>query len=158
MTNVEEIEVNVRQVDDATPTMNSSAQMLDLMRKLILAGVGALALSRDETEEFVNRLVERGELAQKDAQHLIDEAMERVRKNAMPQTNQVQNSVATMGNQIEASLEQFLNRLNIPSKRDIDELSAKIANLAGRVEELRRVQDTPAKGKAAPKAEAKPEA
>lgn len=155
MTTVEEIEVNVRQVDETTPTTASSAQMLEVIRKLVLAGVGALALSRDEAEEFINRLVERGEIAQKDAQHLIDETMERFRKNAQPQSNQLQTSVTNISSQIEANLEQFLNRLNIPSKRDIDELSAKIAHLAGRVEELRRTQDTPTKGKATPKAEVK---
>jgi len=156
MTTVEEIEVNVRQVDEPTPMMNGSTQMFEVMRKLILAGVGALALSRDEAEEFINRLVERGEIAQKDAQHLIDESVERIRKTAMPQTNQLQSGVATISTQVETNLEHFLNRLNIPSKRDIDDLSAKIAHLAGRVEELRRAQDTPAhatKGKAAPKAE-----
>jgi poly(hydroxyalkanoate) granule-associated protein len=153
MTTVEEIEVNVRQVDDQPATLNGSTQMFEVMRKLMLAGVGALALSRDEAEEFINRLVERGELAQKDAQSLIDETMERFRKTAQPQTNPLQSGVSTLSTQVETSLEQFLNRLNIPSKRDIDELSAKIANLAGRVEELRRAQETPAKPKAAPKAE-----
>jgi len=157
MTNVEEIEVNVRQVDEPTSEVNGSAQMFEMIRKLVLAGVGALALTRDEAEEFINRLVERGEIAQKDAQHLIDETVERFRKTAQPQTNQLQSGVSTISNQIENNLEQFLNRLNIPSKRDIDDLSTKIAHLAGRVEELRRTQDPPVKGKAAPKAEAKAE-
>jgi poly(hydroxyalkanoate) granule-associated protein len=157
MTNVEEIEVNVRQVEEQGSTTNGSAQMFEVVRKLILAGVGALALSRDEAEEFINRLVDRGELAQKDAQHLIDETVERFRKTAQPQTNQLQSGVTTISTQIETNLEQFLNRLNIPSKRDIDDLSTKIAHLAGRVEELRRAQDAPVKGKVAPKADAKPE-
>lgn len=38
-------------------------------------------------------------------------------------------------------MEEFLNRLNIPSKRDIGELSEKIAQLAARVEELRKSQE-----------------
>jgi poly(hydroxyalkanoate) granule-associated protein len=151
MSTIEEIEVNVRQVDEPAATFNGSVQMFEVMRKLMLAGVGALALSRDEAEEFINRLVERGELAQKDAQHLIDETMERFRKTAQPQASQLQGGVSSLGSQVETSLEQFLNRLNIPSKRDIDELSAKIAHLAGRVEELRRVQETPAMPKAAPR-------
>jgi poly(hydroxyalkanoate) granule-associated protein len=151
MSTVEEIEVNVRQVEEPSPTMNGSTQMFEVMRKLMLAGVGALALSRDEAEEFINRLVERGELAQKDAQNLIDETVERLRKTTQPQINPIQSSVANLSTQVETNLEQLLNRLNIPSKRDIDELSAKIAHLAGRVEELRRTQDTPAKGKVAPK-------
>lgn len=146
---IEEIEVNVRQVEELPPTLNSSTQMFEVVRKLLLAGVGALALSRDEAEEFINRLVERGEIAQKDAQHLIDETVERIRKTTQPQINPIQSGVATISTQVETSLEQFLNRMNIPSKRDIDELSAKIAHLAVRVEELRRIQETPAKGKVA---------
>jgi poly(hydroxyalkanoate) granule-associated protein len=151
MTATEEIEVNVRQIEEPTTATASGVQVLDVVRKLMLAGVGAFALSRDEAEQFINRLVERGELAQKDAQHLIDETVERLRKTAQPQTAQLQTNVATIGTSVETGFEQFLNRLNIPSKRDIDELSAKIAQLAARVEELRRIQEGPAKGKAAPK-------
>lgn len=154
MTTAEEIEVNVRQIDEAAPTPNPSIQMLEALRKLMLAGVGALALSREEAEQFLNRLVERGEIAQKDAQKLIDESMERFRKTAQPQATQLQSNVSTLGAQVESGLEQFLNRLNVPSKRDIDELSAKIAQLAARVEELRRSNEAPAKARPA-RAEAK---
>ncbi|WP_028456963.1 phasin family protein [Chloroflexus sp. Y-396-1] len=146
MTTVEEIEVNVRQIDEKPP-VNPSVQVFEIVRKLILAGIGAFALSREEAEAFLNRLVERGELAQKDAQKLFEEAMESFRKTAMPQSDQVQTNLNNLAAQFETSFEQFLNRLNIPSKRDIDELSAKIAQLALRVEELRRAQETPARNR-----------
>jgi poly(hydroxyalkanoate) granule-associated protein len=152
MSTAEEIEVNVRQIEESTPTPNPSVQMFELMRKLMLAGVGAFALSRDEAETFLNRLVERGELAQKDSQRIMDEMMARLRTVTQPQAAKVEHTltgvsaqVSGISTQVESSLEQFLNRLNIPSKRDIDELSAKIAQLAARVEELRRSQDAPAK-------------
>ena len=45
---------------------------------------------------------------------------------------------ARMRNRSPQGMEDFLNRLNIPSKRDIEDLSAKIAQLAARVEELRK--------------------
>ena len=38
------------------------------------------------------------------------------------------------------SVESLLDFVNIPSKRDIEELSAKIAQLSARVEELRKNQ------------------
>lgn len=155
MTTVEEIEVNVRQIDETPPPVNPSVQIFEVVRKLMLAGIGAFALSREEAEAFLNRLVERGELAQKDAQKLFEEAAERFRKTAMPQTDQVQTNLNNLTAQVETSFEQFLNRLNIPSKRDIDELSAKIAQLAARVEELRRAQETPARSRA--RSEAKEE-
>lgn len=127
----EEIEVNVRHLDETDAS--SAMPISEVLRRLLLAGIGAVALTRDEVESFINRLVERGELAQKDGEKIMNEVMERFRQR--PQTQPV-----NFGEQIENSLEQFLNRLNIPSKRDIDELSAKIAQLAARVEELRRSQ------------------
>ncbi|WP_298821419.1 phasin family protein [Chloroflexus sp.] len=155
MTTVEEIEVNVRQIDETPPPVNPSVQVFEIVRKLMLAGIGAFALSREEAEAFLNRLVERGELAQKDAQKLFEEAAERFRKTAMPQADQVQANLNNLTAQVETGFEQFLNRLNIPSKRDIDELSAKIAQLAARVEELRRAQETPSRSRA--RSEAKEE-
>jgi poly(hydroxyalkanoate) granule-associated protein len=158
MTTGEEIEVNVRQLEEPTPTPNPSVQVLEVMRKMMLAGFGALALTREEAEALLNRLVDRGEIAQKDAQRLMDETVTRFRTAAQPQATQVEstvtnltsnvtNQVGGLTTQMESNLEQFLNRLNIPSKRDIDELSAKIAHLAARVEELRRSQDAPAKAR-----------
>ncbi|MEF3274846.1 MAG: phasin family protein [Chloroflexus sp.] len=155
MTTVEEIEVNVRHIDETPPPVNPSVQIFEVVRKLILAGIGAFALSREEAEAFLNRLVERGELAQKDAQKLFEEAAERFRKAALPQADQVQSNFNNLTAQVETGFEQFLNRLNIPSKRDIDELSAKIAQLAARVEELRRVQETSSRSRA--RSEAKEE-
>lgn len=163
MTSAEEIEVNVRQIEEPTPTPNPGVQVFEIMRKLMLAGFGAFALTREEAEALLNRLVERGEIAQKDAQRIMDETMSRFRTVAEKPTAQVEGTVKDVTSQVnsltsnmtsqvsglttqmETNLEQFMNRLNIPSKRDIDELSAKIAQLAARVEELRRSQEAPAK-------------
>lgn len=129
----EEIEVNVRQLDESGQP-SGPAQLGELLRRLFLAGIGAVSLSREEAEEMLGRLVERGEIAQKDAEKLMNETMERMRPRPPEPTT------SGFSAQVENNLEQFLNRLNIPSKRDIDELSAKIAHLAARVEELRRSQ------------------
>jgi poly(hydroxyalkanoate) granule-associated protein len=158
MTVSEEIEVNVRQLEDPEAEPETSVQVLEVVRKLMLAGFGALALSRDEAETFLNRLVERGELAQKDAQKLIEENVDRFRKSNPQPGDELQSNIANLGASVENSLEQFLNRLNIPSKRDIDDLSAKIAQLAARVEELRRGQETGSKPRTTKTTEAKPEA
>ena len=142
MTTSEEIEVNVRQIDEQGVKGGSTpASVFDVIRRMMLAGFGAFALTREEAEQFLDRLVERGEIAQKDAQHLIDEAMGKFRQPSVLQPSQIEASVSSITHQVEAGLEQLLNRMNIPSKRDIDELSAKIAQLAVRVEELRRTSD-----------------
>ena len=128
----EEVEVNIREVAENTQTAGLS--FVEGLRKLLLAGIGAVALSRDETESFVHKLVERGELAQKDAEKLLSEVQSKLRRS----TPNVEAQAEKVGARVEQGVEGFLNRLNIPSKRDIDDLSAKIAQLAARVEELRR--------------------
>ena len=128
----EEVEVKVREVVENGK--DASGSFVDALRKLLLAGIGAVALSRDETESFVNKLVERGEIAQKDAEKLLHEVQNKLRKS----TPNVEAQAERVGSRVEQGMEEFLNRLNIPSKRDIEDLSAKIAQLAARVEELRK--------------------
>jgi poly(hydroxyalkanoate) granule-associated protein len=126
----EGVEVVVTEVEDTAA--KASSTFVEGLRKLLLASLGAVAMTRDEVEAFVNKLVERGELAQKDGEKLVKELRSRVRESR-PQVQKV-------GERVEQGVEEFLNRLNIPSKRDIDDLSAKIAQLSARVDELRKHQ------------------
>ena len=123
----EEVDVKITDVETRDRSM---PPLFEGLRRLVLASIGAVALTRDETESFVNKLVERGEIAQKDGERLLNEVQTRLRQNR-PKVEQV-----------EGSVEQLLNRLNIPSKRDIDDLSYRIAQLAARVEELRNAQNS----------------
>ena len=132
MTVMEEVEVQVRDVVEEGK--DASHSFIELVRKMLLAGVGAVAMSRDETEQFVNKLVERGELAQKDAEKLLRDVQSRLRPGRTDVVEQAEKVTA----RAQQGMEDFLNRLNIPSKRDIEDLSAKIAQLAARVEELRK--------------------
>lgn len=129
MTVVEEVEV---QVNEAVEPKHAATPLFDGVRKLVLASIGAVAITIDEAESFVNKLVARGEIAQKDAERLLSEARARVRGGAPAQ------QVEQAEERFENGIEHLLNRLNIPSKRDIDELSAKIAQLTARVDELRK--------------------
>ena len=128
----EEVEVHVHDVAEQGKEVSHS--FVELLRKVVLAGVGAVAMSRDETEQLVSKLVERGELAQKDAEKLLRDVQARLRQSR-PDVQEQAEKVTIRAQQ---GMEDFLNRLNIPSKRDIEDLSAKIAQLAARVEELRK--------------------
>ena len=130
----EEVEVKVREV--AENGAAAGASVVDGLRKLLLASIGAVAMTRDEAEAFLKKLVDRGELAQKDAEKVLREMQSRLRQGRP----EVGSQVEKVGARMEHGMEEFLNRLNIPSKRDIDDLSAKIAQLAARVEELRKQQ------------------
>ena len=98
--------------------------LFEAARKVVLAGIGAVALAQDEVEDFVNRLVERGEIAEKDARKLIREVTEKRRKGA--------------AHEMDKRIEDLLERLNVPTKSDLDALGEKIAALSAKVEALKK--------------------
>ncbi|MEJ2302589.1 MAG: hypothetical protein P8Y14_13790, partial [Anaerolineales bacterium] len=50
---------------------------LEGARKVLLASIGAVALAQEEVESFVNFLVERGEIAEKEGRELMRELVEK---------------------------------------------------------------------------------
>jgi polyhydroxyalkanoate synthesis regulator phasin len=101
--------------------------MLDLARKVLLAGIGAVALTQEEIEKFVNRLVERGEVAEKDGKKLVGDVMERRKKQAKRAEDEMDKRV-----------EEILGHMNVPTKADIEGLSAKISALSKKIDELKK--------------------
>lgn len=104
-------------VEDVT----SRGGFTELSRKILLAGIGAAVLAQEEIERFVNRLVEKGELAEKDARKMIQEIMEKREKMEQERRAAAQKS-----------------RPAPVTQADIEALSAKIAELSRKIEELRK--------------------
>ncbi len=102
-------------------------RLLDAARKIVLASVGAVGLAQDELKNFMNRLVKRGEIAEKDARKRMKEDSDQRRKSAR-----------RMNRQVEKQWNEALTWMNIPSKKDIEELSDKITVLTEQVEELKK--------------------
>jgi len=98
-------------------------------RKVLLASVGAAALAQEEIEDFVTRLVDKGEIAEKDGRKLVKDVLERRRKRA-----------DRFGEVVDEGLERVLSLLNLPTKGDITELSERVAELSRQVEELQKTQ------------------
>jgi len=103
--------------------------LLEMARKVLLASMGAVALAQEEVEAFVNKLIERGEIAEKDGKKLIDDLKERRKKETKKAEDEVNKRV-----------EDVLDRLNVPTKADIEALNQKIATLTEKVEELKEAQ------------------
>ena len=101
---------------------------VEAVRKVLLASIGVVALAQDEIDDFVNRLIERGEIAEKDGKKLVREVMDKRRKNAEHAEDEVTRRV-----------EGVLDRMSVPSKADIETLSEKITILSKKIEELKKV-------------------
>ena len=109
---------------------DSGNALLSGLRRVLMAGVGAVALTQEQMEEFVGKLVERGEIADGDARKLISDVVDRRKRT-------LQDSTKRAEEELDKRIEGLLVRMNIPSKGEIDALSDKIADLSRKVEQLR---------------------
>ena len=111
------------------PKNNDSAEknpysaFFQLSRKVLLASIGAAVLAQEEIENFVNRMVERGEIAEKDARQLAREIMDR-REKMMREWRGGDEPAHPPA----------------ATKADIDALTAKIAELNRKIDELNKKQ------------------
>lgn len=119
------VKVNVQ--DPAIePADERRSSLLEATRRMMLASIGAVALAQDEMQSFVDRLVERGQIAEEDGKRLVRDMMERRR-------DQTQRAEA----ELERRLQTMLTGMNVPTRADIEILSAKISELSRKVDELK---------------------
>ncbi|MDX1616844.1 MAG: phasin family protein [Candidatus Promineifilaceae bacterium] len=117
------------EIQEEMTVENGQNPVLDMTRKVLLAGIGAVALTQEELEKFVQKLVDRGEIAEKDGRRLINEMMEKRRKQAEEVSEETEE-------ELDKRMEHMLHRMNIPTKDDIAELNRKVTQLSKKVDEL----------------------
>lgn len=103
-----------------------SSRFTGTLRKVVLASVGAVGIAQDELTALIDRMVERGEITQKDASKLMHDVQKEVGKRRKGGQSKA-----------EKEMEAMLDKLNIPSKADIEDLTKQVSSLSKRVEELK---------------------
>jgi polyhydroxyalkanoate synthesis regulator phasin len=119
----------VKSSPEESPSEKEQAAILDSLRRVLLASIGAVALTKDEIAEFVEKLVARGEIAEQEARKLIAEISEKRKKRA----EEAQEMAAER-------IRKVLDRMDIPTRADLDELSRKVEALARKIEALRKTE------------------
>ena len=119
----EVVEVSEEEVVIEEPTI------LESLRRVLLASVGIIALTIEEAGDLVDKLVERGEIAEQEGKKLINEIKEK-RKSKTDEAEEVAST----------RVREALDRMDIPTKADIDDLSKKINALSKKVDDLKKAQ------------------
>ena len=119
------------QIEITEEPTESTNTFLYGLRRVLMAGIGAVALTQEQIEDFLDKLVERGEIADGDARNLLSDVLDR-RKSML------QGSAKKAEEEYEKRVEGLLSRMNIPTKGEIETLSKKIAELGDKVDELNR--------------------
>lgn len=118
----------------AADSLNGQNPVVKIVRTVMLAAIGAVALSKEEIEAIVNRLIEKGEIAESDGRELINDLLERGKKG----TGEAVEKVEKVDGILDQRIEAILNRMNIPSKGDVESLSRKIGALSQKVDNLNK--------------------
>ena len=103
--------------------------VVGIAHSALLAGLGALALGKEEISGAIDHLVEKGEVVEQDGRKTLSDLLER-RKEHVSKAEEKFEGI------IDERVEAILNSMNIPSKNDIDELSKKISSLSRKVNAL----------------------
>jgi poly(hydroxyalkanoate) granule-associated protein len=109
--------------------IDEGKSLTEMARKVMLATIGAVALAQEEAEVFIKKLIERGEIAEKDGRKMMDDLKEKRKKRAK-----------SAEDELESRVSQILDRTGVPTKSDVETLSAKITELTKKIDELKEVQ------------------
>lgn len=123
-------------IDVRNEMIVQSANLYLMVRKVLLASLGSVALTADEAGDLFTRLVERGEIAESDAQKIVSDLRSQGRKREEEASQAREDIAKKAGLALEDSVETILNRLNVPNKAEIEELSRKIGLLNEKVSTL----------------------
>ena len=96
--------------------------MVDVLRKLLLAGLGTLDLTEEKAKAIFNDLVARGEMNETDAKELISSWTKRAAEHR-----------GRLLADVEQTVQRSLSALGIARKAEVDALNAKIAGLEARL-------------------------
>ncbi len=120
-------------------------------RKIWLAGLGAYVKAGQEGAEYVKDLIKTGEQTENKARKAIDEKVEAANSEIDSVRAEVESDVTRAKGRVEVNIDKIesafdrrvasaLNRIGIPSKHDVETLSAKLDELTALLERVARKQ------------------
>ncbi len=92
--------------------------MLEFIKKSIYIGAGLASLTAEKIEEAVAEIVKKGELSEKQGKELLQELLDRSAKTRRE-----------ISEKIERMIQETMQKFNLPTRKEMDELKARIDQL-----------------------------
>ena len=89
--------------------------MIELLKKTILTGIGIAAMTKERIEELSHKISEEAKLSEEEGRELAADLLKESEKAKISLEQHVESMVKTV-----------LEKLNIPSKKELDVLSSRI--------------------------------
>ena len=101
--------------------------LFETVHRVLLALLGAVALAQEELDELVQKLIERGEIAEQEGKKMVSDVAAKRKVQAKRAEDEV-----------DRRIEEIVGRTGVPTKADIDGLSKQITALTKKVDELKK--------------------
>jgi polyhydroxyalkanoate synthesis regulator phasin len=111
----------------AEPGRDSERSLRQIAEEAVLAGVGAVALTKERADELVQELVGKGKLTGDDARVLVDDVVGRWRGDAV-----------RMSERAGTTLGALFRELGLMTRREYEELELRLAQLEHRLRLLEK--------------------
>ena len=112
-------------VEEETTTITQNNVIIGGTRRVVVTAVGIGAVAQEKTGQLFTKLIEQGETRQAKRQERLQALAQR-----RAETNKRVNA------ELDRRIGNWLNIFNIPSKADIDDLTAKINDISKQLEAL----------------------
>lgn len=99
--------------------------MKDLLRDIFYMGAGAAFLTKEKVEDFRKELIEKGKMTQEEGKQFVDEMVKKSEDVKGQIEKKVQDAVTDQ-----------MQKMNVASRDDVDELRAKIEELKSMIEKM----------------------
>jgi len=132
------IMMNVKQVQHLA--MGVPDDLMQAGRQVWLAGLGAAGMARNTGEAVVGMLVDEGRKLYKTEVKVLDKVMDNAADTVKAATKYVEESV-------EHTAKMALNRLGMPSRKDVAALTRRVDQLALKVEAIGKARKGAARGR-----------
>ncbi len=97
--------------------------MIELIRRGILLGLGALSLTQEKAKSFVDEMVKRGEVTKDEGVKLVEEILDRAKEQER-----------RINEKINVEIRKAIDSLGVASKEDIASLEKRIEELGKKIE------------------------
>lgn len=131
-------------IDLRNEAIAQSASLYLKARWVLLTSLGAIALTIEETNELVELLVQRGEVAGTELTRIVSDYVEQSNAREREAIQMRRATIEKASAALADSVEVILGRLNVPTRSDIEDLSKRIKQLNEKVAALKEQRATTA--------------
>jgi polyhydroxyalkanoate synthesis regulator phasin len=95
---------------------------MDVVKKAMLLGLGAISLTKEKVEEAVDDLIRRGEVSRKERFKMVDKLLKEAERQEEELTGKISETV-----------QKAITQIGLATKKDLEDVSNRLAEIEKRI-------------------------